>query len=240
MTGTVFPTFGGTFGWRPFAIRGTPPAIFMPLSATMAGRWRARIWFCSTRAQRKGAATGREILWGPRGFFPSARISARSRATRAFFFDDSQTPQAYGTGTEEWGGGGDYWGGRNMTLPFAGHPTGARNEKEAVSEEDKIESAYRFLLADLFPFGKNAVIRLEHGGENKSTEHYQTVTYWYGAPKATLMKTDELKIADAASEKTHEYHSAAGSEPYEINSRNEWGPDTLDGKEIYPAHIDHK
>ncbi|HEU4753452.1 MAG TPA: DUF2961 domain-containing protein, partial [Armatimonadota bacterium] len=27
-----------------------------------------------------------------------------------FFFDDSETPQAYGTGTEEWGGGGDYWG----------------------------------------------------------------------------------------------------------------------------------
>ncbi|HEV2318640.1 MAG TPA: DUF2961 domain-containing protein, partial [Verrucomicrobiae bacterium] len=29
-----------------------------------------------------------------------------------FFFDDSQTPQAYGTGTEEWCGGGDYWGGQ--------------------------------------------------------------------------------------------------------------------------------
>ncbi len=42
-----------------------------------------------------------------------------------FFFDDSSTPQAQGTGTEEWGGGGDYWGGQTMTLPFAGHPTGA-------------------------------------------------------------------------------------------------------------------
>ena len=33
-----------------------------------------------------------------------------------FFFDDSETPQAYGTGTEEWGGGGDYWGGLNMNI----------------------------------------------------------------------------------------------------------------------------
>ncbi|MDB5623465.1 MAG: hypothetical protein JWR39_2028, partial [Devosia sp.] len=41
-----------------------------------------------------------------------------------FFFDDSRTPQAQGTGTEEWGGGGDYWGGQTMTLPFAGHPVG--------------------------------------------------------------------------------------------------------------------
>ncbi len=91
-----------------------------------------------------------------------------------FFFDDSLTPQAHGTGTEEWGGGGDYWGGQNMTLAFAGHPTGARNLKEAKNDEDQIESAYRFLLADLMPFGRNALIRLEHGGANQSTEHYQT------------------------------------------------------------------
>ena len=155
-----------------------------------------------------------------------------------FFFDDSQTPQGYGTGTEEWGGGGDYWGGRNMTLPFAGHPNGARNEKEAKNDEDKIESAYRFLLADLFPFGKRAVIRLEHGGENQSTEHYKTVTYWYGVNRPTLIKTDELKIGDANSEKAHRYVSPDASPPYQITSRYEWGVDTLNGKEIYPAQTD--
>jgi hypothetical protein len=75
-----------------------------------------------------------------------------------FFFDDSLTPQAQGTGTEEWGGGGDYWGGLNMTLPFVGHPVGARSPQLAASDKDEIESAYRFLLADLMPFGRNAVI----------------------------------------------------------------------------------
>jgi hypothetical protein len=163
-----------------------------------------------------------------------------------FFFDDSQTPQAYGTGTEEWGGGGDYWGGRNMTLPFAGHPVGARNEKEARNDEDKIESAYRFLLSDLMPFGKNALVRLEHGGLNESVEHYQTVTYWYGAPAAALTKTDELKVGDARSERSHQYLSPQASQPYEITSRYEWGVDSfaLDPKkpqettEVYPAHTD--
>lgn len=144
-----------------------------------------------------------------------------------FFFDDSQTPQAYGTGTEEWGGGGDYWGGLNMTLPFAGHPVGARNAAEAKNEEDKIQSAYRFLLADLMPFGRRAVIRLEHGGMNDSMEHYRTVTYWYGAPSATLLRTDRLKIADEPSEEAHEYVSPEASESYELWSRYEWGPDTL-------------
>jgi hypothetical protein len=155
-----------------------------------------------------------------------------------FFFDDSQTPQAQGTGTEEWGGGGDYWGGRNMTLPFAGHPVGARNAKEAVNAEDKIESAYRFLLADLMPFGKNALIRLEHGGTNESTQHYETVTYWYGLPAPSLIKTDELSIGDQASEQQHRYSSPGASQPYVITSRYEWGVDTLKGAEIYPAHTD--
>lgn len=155
-----------------------------------------------------------------------------------FFFDDSQTPQAQGTGTEEWGAGGDYWGGRNMTLPFAGHPCGARSAKEAANDEDLIESAYRFLLADLMPFGRRAVIRLEHGGENRSTEHYRTVTYWYGAPAASLVETDALKVGDPASERAHRYESPRASEPYDITSRYEWGVDTLDGREVYPAHTD--
>jgi hypothetical protein len=159
-----------------------------------------------------------------------------------FFFDDSQTPQAQGTGTEEWCGGGDYWGGRNMTLPFFGHPTGARDARTAKNEQDLIESAYRFLLADLMPFGRNARICLEHGGTNESTEHYETVTYWYGLPHPSLVKTDELQIGDEQSEKAHRYRSPQASAPYEITSRYEWGVDHLKvaGKEIeiYPPHTD--
>jgi len=134
---------------------------------------------------------------------------------------------------------GDYWGGRNMTLPFAGHPCGARNFTEAKDPEDLIQSAYRFLLADLMPFGKNAVIRLEHGGQNESTEHYETVTYWYGRPGSTLVQTDELKVGDPESERQHDYKSPEASEPYKIVSRYEWGVDTLYGREIYPASTDY-
>jgi hypothetical protein len=155
-----------------------------------------------------------------------------------FYFDDSFTPQAQGTGTEEWGGGGDYWGGQNMTLPFAGHPCGARNPREAKNDLDQIESAYRFLLADLFPFGRNARITLEHGGTNESAEHYETVTYWYGIPAPSLVRTDALSIGDAESEKAHAYHSPDASPPCELTSRYEWGVDTLNGKEIYPATTD--
>jgi hypothetical protein len=125
-----------------------------------------------------------------------------------------------------------------MTLPFAGHPVGARNAQAAVSPEDKIESAYRFLLADLMPFGKNARIQLEHGGTNESTEHYETVTYWYGLPAPSLVQTDELVIGDAASETQHNYFSPEASPPYEITSRYELGVDRIRNQEVYPATTD--
>src|SRR6266404_9580521 len=92
---------------------------------------------------RSGSFVGTSFIFSDRAVLNTLEGDPR------FFFDDSQTPQAQGTGTEEWGGGGDYWGGQNMTLAFAGHPVGARNAKEAKSDEDKIESAYRFLLGDL-------------------------------------------------------------------------------------------
>jgi hypothetical protein len=172
-----------------------------------------------------------------------------------FFFDDSRTPQAYGTGTEEWAGGGDYWGGENMTLPLAGHPCGATEKKKAVNEKDLIQSAYRFLLADLMPFGKRAVIRFEHN-ENVAQEHYETVCYWYGLPAPSLVKTDSLDIGKPAEEQRHDYHSPQASAPDTLRSRYEWGPDAypahawgydlpkrpgykeLIGKEIYPAHTE--
>jgi len=65
-----------------------------------------------------------------------------------------------------------------MTLPLAGHPSGAKNAREAKNEKDLIQSAYRFLLADLMPFGRRAVICFEHGAENLSLEHYETVSRW--------------------------------------------------------------
>jgi hypothetical protein len=170
-------------------------------------------------------------------FSDEARLGTLEGDPR-FFFDDSQTPQAQGTGTEEWGGGGDYWGGQDMTLPFAGHPTGARDAKVALSDEDKIESAYRFLLADLMPFGKRAVIQLEHGGADESNEHYRTVTYWYGIPAPSLIETDTFQVGDAASEKAHNYLSPDASAPYPITSRYELGVDTFRGQVVYPATTD--
>ncbi|MEX2591574.1 MAG: DUF2961 domain-containing protein [Anditalea sp.] len=196
-----------------------------------------------------GNFVGTSFIFTKRNFLGTLEADPR------FFFDGARTPQAHGTGTEEWGGGGDYWGGETMTLPFAGHPVGARRAKEAKNEKDLLHSAYRFLIADAMPFGNRAVINLEHGGWNLSKEHYETVTYWYGLPASSLIKTDEINIGNTASEEYHNYESPHASEVQEIVSRYDGlGPDTFEegtwgmhdevkaglgkfiGSEIFPAH----
>ena len=179
-----------------------------------------------------GSFVGTSIIFSDNGVLATLEGDPR------FFFDDSDTPQAQGTGTEEWSGGGDYWGGLTMTLPLAGHPVGTRSRRLAVSPEDKIEASYRFLLADLMPFGKNALIQLEKGGENDSAEHYQTVAFWYGLPAASVVKTDEIDIGEPESEASHRYAPPPESSLYELTSRYEWGPDTRWGIELWPATTD--
>jgi hypothetical protein len=179
-----------------------------------------------------GSFTGMSWIFSDRAVLTTLEGDPR------FFFDDSQSPQAYGTGTEEWGGGGDYWGGRTMTLPLAGHPVGAPDPAAAQNSEDAIESAYRLLVADAMPFGKNARIQLEHGGVNESTEHYQSVAYWYGIPGACLVLTDSFHVGDSDDEASHAYSSPQASPVVDVTSRYEWGPDHLGGVEVFAATAD--
>jgi hypothetical protein len=138
-----------------------------------------------------------------------------------------------------------------MSLPFAGHPVGpllpcphassgadcnaGKPSDSRENPDSQIESAYRFLLGDLMPFGRRAVIRLEHGGSNESSEHYETVAYWYGLPSPSLVKTDELAIGNQSNEAVHHYISPEATAPYTIESRYEWGVDSLNKKVIFPT-----
>ncbi|MGA2408570.1 MAG: hypothetical protein ABSF81_17735 [Bacteroidales bacterium] len=142
-----------------------------------------------------------------------------------------------------------------MTLPLAGHPCVAgRDKSQSKGKMDLIESAYRFLLADLMPFGRHAVITFEHGVANLSMEHYETVKYWYGLPAPSLIKTDEIDVGNLVSEKDHNYISPGSSSVESISSSYELSVDVfpdnkryldvilgykdLSGKEIYHSHIE--
>lgn len=210
-------------------------ATYVDHTAPAAGR--DLVLLDTTKTEGGGDTCGNFV--GTSFVFSDAASLGTLEGDPRFFFDDSQTPQGQGTGTEEWGGGGGYWNtGQSSTLPLFGHPTGAPGVASAKNAEDKIESAYRFLLADLMPFGKNARIQLEHGGENESQEHYRSVAYWYGLPGACLAQTDALHVGDAADEAAHRYVSPDASPVEAITSRYEWGVDHVGAEEVYPATTD--
>jgi hypothetical protein len=191
----------------------------------------------TTRVEGGGDWCGAFV--GTSAIFSDAANLGTLEGDPRFFFDDSQTPQGQGTGTEEWGAGGDYWmGGQTTTLPLAGHPVGAPSAQAALGPEDLVESTYRFLVADSFPFGKNARIQLEHGGADDSTEHYRSVAYWYGLPSACLVQTDALHVGDPADEAAHGYASPQASAVDTLTSRYEWGVDHVGATEVYPATTD--
>ena len=181
---------------------------------------------------RCGTIVGTSIVFSDRSNLETLEGDPR------FYFDDSDTPQVQGTGTEEWGGGGGYWSGHTTTLPFAGHPVGAPGPQAQRDAEDGIQSLYRFLLADAMPFGKNARLQLEHGVDNRSTEHYRSVAYWYARDGACLVKTDTLHVGDGGDEVGHRYVSPYASAPELLSSRYDGGPDHLDGIEIVPETTD--
>jgi D-arabinan exo alpha-(1,3)/(1,5)-arabinofuranosidase (non-reducing end) len=185
-----------------------------------------------TRTVEGGAATCGSFN-GMSWIFSHAGDLSTLEGDPRFFFDDSLSPQGYGTGTEEWGGGGDYWGGETMTLPLAGHPTGAVSPLLALDPEDEIESAYRFLIADALPFGKNARITLEHGALDDSNEHYESVAYWYGAAGPCLIESDSLDVGQASDERAHRYASPEASPVERVSSRYELGPDHVGDQEIF-------
>jgi transposase InsO family protein len=168
--------------------------------------------------QWSGSYVGMNWIFTRRGHLETLEGDPR------FFFDESRTPQACGTGTEEWGGEGDYWGGQNMSLPFSGHPVGKAAGKESRAAES-VNSGYRFLIVDSFPFGIRAVIGLEHGGVNESSEHYSGVVYWYGSPAPSLVLTDTINVCDADDITKHHYQSPTAEIPYQLTSRYDLGPD---------------
>ncbi len=138
-----------------------------------------------------------------------------------FYFDDALSPQGHGTGTEEWGGGGDFWRRddsprlqRSATL-FAGHPIGSF-ASQANNRYDLVNSLYRFLLPDAMPFGKNARIDWETPG---NLERRKTVTYWYGLPAASIVLSDTLDVGNPASEQSHAYSSPDATDPVQITSK---------------------
>jgi hypothetical protein len=137
------------------------------------------------------------------------------------YLDDSRTPQFAGTGTEEWGLGGNYWNnGQQVSLPMGGLPSATNNPRGANVNG---AAEYRFLIADSIPFNRHIVVRWEHGGTNDSRRPYKATMLWYGTPVQTAIQSDDLQVGSTTSTKAHQY-KAPGSSTYSLRAAYEYEP----------------
>jgi hypothetical protein len=135
------------------------------------------------------------------------------------YLDDSLTPQIAGTGTEEWGLGGNYWnGGQQVSLPLGGLP-GSINNPPGTNIDGA--ALYRYLVADSIPFNRRLVVRWEHGGVDQSRLPYRATMLWYGTPAQTALLSDTLTPAAPTSRLSHHY-SAVGEQTGQLTAAYEY------------------
>jgi hypothetical protein len=138
-----------------------------------------------------------------------------------FYIDDSKTPQFAGTGTEEWGYGGDYWyNGRQVSLAMAGLPSATNNQAGANVDG---AAEYRFLIADSIPFNSRIIVKWEHGGVDDWQQPYRATMLWYGTPAQSAVVSDDLQTGNASSGKAHSL-SAPGGAMYSLRAAYEYLP----------------
>jgi hypothetical protein len=113
--------------------------------------------------------------------------------------DGSQTPQIYGTGTEDFFNGGFYYANGPFTMPTHGATT-----KEAAPEGGRT-SQYRLFLGDSWSFRDHLLATIEHGAGDGTTTAAHSVTFWYGTTTPSLHQTDRLEVTSAASQARHGY-----------------------------------
>jgi hypothetical protein len=131
--------------------------------------------------------------------------------TRAFLegderihIDGSAHPFFYGTGVEDFFGGGFYFRiDSTVSTPFRRALHGMTYE--LTDPVGRAMGMYRLMLTDAPIFGSNLVVGLEGGPENQTPVRFRSVAYFYRRPTSGLRSRDVLDVGDPASRLDHLY-----------------------------------
>jgi hypothetical protein len=122
------------------------------------------------------------------------------------YFDGSQTPQLYGTGTEDLFQAGYYYANGPFTLYDHGD-----TDKEYMSPTTGRTSQYRLMLQDPWSFRDGIRLGIEHGAVDGMQTSTHSVVFWYGDGRSAMQPTDTIHVGDPASRTTANYSSTAGT-----------------------------
>ena len=121
------------------------------------------------------------------------------------YIDDSNSPQIYGTGTEDFFNGGWYFKNGLFSLPFHGFTYG-----DIYSDTRQI--CYRYFLFDNINFNRHIEFYMEHGPDNDVHAEYQSLVLFYHSDNINLHPADSLDIGNPEDERMHHYESDANAQ----------------------------
>jgi hypothetical protein len=88
------------------------------------------------------------------------------------FVDGEDIPSLHGTGSEDYFS--DAWGMREDENPFYGCPL-----QEPDFKAGSKATVYRHHIPDPIPFERSIQVSIEHGHDNKRSDFFSSVAYWY-------------------------------------------------------------
>jgi hypothetical protein len=141
-------------------------------------------------------------------FLEAGAIGSQSQAflegDERIFADDATHPSLYGTGVEDFFGGGFYFRIDTPTsTPFRRALHGMTYDlSDAVG---RVMGMYRLMLTDSPVFGAKLEIGLEGGPVNLTPVRFRAVTYLYRRPTPPVRRRDLLDVGDPGSRIAHSY-----------------------------------
>jgi Protein of unknown function (DUF2961) len=126
------------------------------------------------------------------------------------YTDGAQSPQWYGTGTEDFYEGGWYFkNGTHFSAPLTGQP----DQRTATGGcADYCVAAYRLTLAEAIDYHSAIRFGIEHGKRNMVQPDYSSTAFLYTQPDETITSSDEIDPSDPVSRILHIYTDAPGAD----------------------------
>lgn len=189
---------------RPYVGLGTSAgyftAVYRSEKSTTLGRDYVALDVPSGRGHVVGIVmTGQSIYRGQRD---SAQGLGFLEGDERLFIDTREyTPDIHGTGTEDFFNCGWYFIRGMVTLPVHGAPL-----LHNLNDGHWQVAMYRLSLADLFPFERSLLFKLEHYGTNNNNADYSSAVFAYLArDEQALVQTDSLNMGDDDDRARHGY-----------------------------------
>ncbi len=119
------------------------------------------------------------------------------------YTDGAQSPQWYGTGTEDFYEGGWYFkGGKHFSAPLTGQP----DQRTATGGcADYCVAAYRLMLAEAIDYRSAMRFGIEHGKRNMVQPDYSSTAFLYTQPDDTITPGDDVNPTDPLNRLLHGY-----------------------------------